>query len=196
MKNYKTLLKIANILCIIACIIEFIYIDYGFSYTLNYLFTVRDFDGAVLQISSYIAFYYFMILCFIVANLTLILLSYKKLKLDRIKFLDNQNLYIWLIILTGALMILSSLITKLIFIVSFIFLVLGLYNANKKMTIDEKAKKSYNEEIAIIDSLYKSNYINESKMIKLKDDVYSKYYLNKENNLKDTNTNTTDSNLK
>ena len=93
-------------------------------------------------------------------------------------------------------MILSSLITKLIFIVSFIFLVLGLYNANKKMTIDEKAKKSYNEEIAIIDSLYKSNYINESKMIKLKDDVYSKYYLNKENNLKNTKANTTDSNLK
>ncbi len=196
MKNYKTLLKIANILCIIACIIEFIYIDYGFSYTLNYLFTVRDFDSVVLQISSYIVFYYIMILCFIIANSILILLSYKKLKLDRLKFLENQNLYIWLIILTGALMILSSLITKLIFIVSFIFLVLGLYNANKKMTIDEKAKKSYNEEIAIIDSLYKSNYINESKMIKLKDDVYSKYYLNKENNLKDTNTNTTDSNLK
>lgn len=196
MKNYKTLLKIANILCIIACIIEFIYIDYGFSYTLNYLFTVRDFDGAVLQISSYIVFYYIMILCFIIANSTLILLSYKKLKLDRLKFLENQNLYIWLIILTGALMILSSLITKLIFIVSFIFLVLGLYNANKKMTIDEKAKQSYNEEIAIIDSLYKSNYIDESKMIKLKDDVYSKYYLNKENNLKDTNTNTTGPNLK
>lgn len=93
-------------------------------------------------------------------------------------------------------MVLSSLITKLLFIVSFIFLVSGLYNANKKMTIDEKAKKSYNEEIAIIDSLYKSNYIDESKMIKLKDDVYSKYYLNKENNLKDTNTNTTDSNFK
>lgn len=196
MKNYKTQLKIANILCIIACVIEFIYIDYGFSYTLNYLFTVRNFDSAVLQISSYIVFYYIMILCFIIANSILILLSFKKLKLDRLKFLENQNLYIWLIILTGALMVLSSLITKLIFIVSFIFLVSGLHNANKKMTIDEKAKKSYNEEIAIIDSLYKSNYIGESKMIKLKDDVYSKYYLNKENNLKDTNTNTTDSNFK
>lgn len=194
MKSFKTVLKIANILCLIACIIEFMYIDYGLSYTLNYLFTFNEFDSPILQLSSYIIFYYITVLCFIVAEINLILLSYKKLKLSRLEFLSNQNLYIWLIIITGALMVLSSIITKLFFIIAFVLLVVGISKVNKQITIDEKAKQDYNNEIAIIESLYKSNYIDENKMVKLKDDVFAKYYSKKEGNLKSTNTNVTDLN--
>ena len=91
-------------------------------------------------------------------------------------------------------MVLSSIITKLFFIIAFVLLVVSIYKVSKQITIDEKAKQDYNNEIAIIESLYKSNYIDENKMVKLKDDVFTKYYSKKEGNLKNANTNATDLN--
>ncbi|MGN1227899.1 MAG: hypothetical protein ACI4TX_04575 [Christensenellales bacterium] len=174
MFKYKKFLFAGNIISGIASVLAIIWQIY----CIIILFTdyATEFEDILNDFLLQIAFIHFMIITFCVVNLILILKINKKLKLEQKEFIKNQNLYIWNDIILGMLILTSQYIFKAIFILGFVFSIVGLVKANKKINIPLEKMQEYEEKVKNINNLYESNLIDKRKQNEMLEKLYKEYY--------------------
>ena len=174
MFKYKKFLFAGNIVSGIASILTTIWQIYF----IIVLFTDYEmgFEDIFNDILLQMAFIYFGIIALCIVNLILILKINKKLKLEQKEFVKNQNLYIWNDIILGMLILTSPYIFKALFILGFIFSIVGLVKANKKINIPLEKMQEYEEKVKNINNLYESNLIDKRKQNEMLEKLYKEYY--------------------